>query len=559
MVINREQLQKFIKEVYPFYQMDEALLSFLAEKCEVVFYKKGDLVYQEGAPARFLYVLFEGQIDILKEVKHLIVRMNHMRMGDVFGEDVLELNCTRRTTARAEKDCLLIRIRLSSLAQIVKRSSRMQVCLQFMLRSYQIHLKNVSKTANQAESLRFICHPHEFSWILKPMVGFLVLMLACAALVGLVGAHWLPTWQVGWGCGLLAAIFIFWLLWNYIKWRNNFIIFTNQRAIHHATNILFQEIREDTPLNAIVSLAGQTNWLGRKFAFGNLSIKTLTGLLQLKYVPYLDEAHKLLEFLIDKQKREYQAQEKKEFETLLRERLAASRAISAEPEWPSKQTAPHAEEDTREQDFFSRLFGLQRQIGPSMIYRTHWIFMMKKTLFAFLVLLSLLLLEIYLYSNQLVSSHNTNVVWFFRISEILALLTWLYQFMDWRNDQYIITPEQIIDVYQKPFGLTDRRAAPLENIQSIRIERQGIAGMLFDFGSVFVKVGNEDFSFENVNHPMEIQQTLFGLLEQTRRMEKEEERTGQQHRLLDWLETFQRYTGESSKENQTEEKLDKLE
>jgi len=553
MIVSRDQLRNFIMQVYPFDKMDETSLSFLAEKCEIVFYKKGDLVYQEGAAARFLYVLLEGQMNILKEVKQLIVSLNHVRVGDVFGEDVLDLNCTRHTTTRAETDSLLIRIRLSSLTQIIKQSPAIQSGLQLLLRSYQILIRNVSKVSNEEESLRFISHPHEFSWILKPLLGGFVLMPACAIFIRLAQINWLSVWHAAWIIGSLSAIFMVWIVWHYWRWRNHWFIFTNLRAIHHATNFPFQEIREETPLNAVVSLARQTNCLGRKFGFGRLSIKTLTGLLQLRFVPFLDETQNLLEFLIEKQKRENKLHEKKEFEALLQERFASPGGISDETDISLKQAGKRMQEKPEMRDFVGWIFGLRRKIGTSIIYRTHWVFLIKKTFFPFLVWISLLLLEVYFRTNQIAFFNSSYLVWIFRLAEILALMVWLYQFMDWRNDQYIITPDQIVDVYQKPLGLTDRREAPIENIQSIRVERQGIAGMLLDYGNVFVKVGNEDFSFDGVNHPIEIQQTLFGLLERTHAKEKEEERIGQQRCLLDWLETYQRFTGENSMKNQSRE------
>ena len=44
------------------------------------------------------------------------------------------------------------------------------------------------------------------------------------------------------------------------------------------------------------------------------------------------------------------------------------------------------------------------------------------------------------------------------------ILWWVYQYLDWRNDIFQVTPDQILDIDKKPFGSEERRAAPLENI-----------------------------------------------------------------------------------------------
>ncbi len=136
---------------------------------------------------------------------------------------------------------------------------------------------------------------------------------------------------------------------------------------------------------------------------------------------------------------------------------------------------------------------------------------------------------------------------------------WFYQYLDWRNDQYIITPDQLIDVYRKPLGTEDRRAAPLENIQSIRYQRIGIPGLLFNFGTVFVKVGSEDFTFNNVYHPLEVQQTLFAYLERADLIEKRATLAEQQRQMLDWMDTYQQFNRDHAEDDRQADKYDKSE
>jgi hypothetical protein len=37
---------------------------------------------------------------------------------------------------------------------------------------------------------------------------------------------------------------------------------------------------------------------------------------------------------------------------------------------------------------------------------------------------------------------------------------WFYEYVDWINDIYILTPDQIMDIYRTPLGREDKKTAP---------------------------------------------------------------------------------------------------
>jgi hypothetical protein len=43
---------------------------------------------------------------------------------------------------------------------------------------------------------------------------------------------------------------------------------------------------------------------------------------------------------------------------------------------------------------------------------------------------------------------------------LVCFLIMIYQYVDWRNDIFQLTPNQVIDLDRKPFGRESRRAAP---------------------------------------------------------------------------------------------------
>ena len=86
---------------------------------------------------------------------------------------------------------------------------------------------------------------------------------------------------------------------------------------------------------------------------------------------------------------------------------------------------------------------------------------------------------------------------------------WWYEFEDWKNDIYLVTPDQIVDVSKKPFGQETRKSAPLGNVLSLRYERPGLLGMMLNFGCVLATVAGQEFRFEGVLDPVSVQNDIY--------------------------------------------------
>jgi len=122
-------------------------------------------------------------------------------------------------------------------------------------------------------------------------------------------------------------------------------------------------------------------------------------------------------------------------------------------------------------------------------------------------------------------------------SIILAVTSWawwLYQYQDWYNDVYIITSEQLVDVNRKPLGKEERRSAPVQNIQTVEYKRKGIIGLILNFGTVHIQIGNQELSFDDVYNPAAVQAEIFSRFkhrdQKTLRLEQE--------KLVDWIKAY---------------------
>ncbi len=120
-----------------------------------------------------------------------------------------------------------------------------------------------------------------------------------------------------------------------------------------------------------------------------------------------------------------------------------------------------------------------------------------------------------------------------------CFLIMTYQYVDWRNDIFQLTPNQVIDLDRKPFGRESRRAAPLENILSIEYERRGIIPMLFNFGTVYITVGNTQLTFNNVHQPSKVQQDIFSRIGKHTQEKESRQVLQERDRIAQWFKVFQ--------------------
>jgi hypothetical protein len=110
--------------------------------------------------------------------------------------------------------------------------------------------------------------------------------------------------------------------------------------------------------------------------------------------------------------------------------------------------------------------------------------------------------------------------------------------MDWSNDKYEVTSEQIIDIDRKPFGTESRNAAQLESILGTNYIRHGILGNIFNFGTVNITVGGTQLVFEDVMDPASVQSDI-DRRRMARKAKQDEARiTAERERMAEWLAAY---------------------
>jgi hypothetical protein len=194
---------------------------------------------------------------------------------------------------------------------------------------------------------------------------------------------------------------------------------------------------------------------------------------------------------------------------------------------------------------------LRYETGDTVIYRKHWVVLILDAWISVLAAFSTLMMFVsrlvqlaFLPEEVFISFTGGVSVDAWAMAYLIAFfpfaLWFAYQVMDWSNDKFEVTNDQIIDIDRKPFSTETRNAAPLEGIMSTQYERKGLLGNLFNFGTVIVTVGGTKMAFEDVMDPATVQSDI-----DRRRMARNAKKqegavAAERDRMAEWLATYHR-------------------
>lgn len=167
--------------------------------------------------------------------------------------------------------------------------------------------------------------------------------------------------------------------------------------------------------------------------------------------------------------------------------------------------------------------------GSNYIFRAHWARLVALELKPLLLTAGIALL---MYFSRNSTEPGLYKLWI--IAFLVCAGSMIYQFIDWRNDLFIITEDAVKDYNRKPLQEETVNVAMLDTIQSVRFEKKSIFQLLFDYGTVFTLAGLGELSFDYVGHPQKIQDLILEQISKRKESLRLEEEN-RQHAYLDEL------------------------
>jgi CRP-like cAMP-binding protein/membrane protein YdbS with pleckstrin-like domain len=399
------------------------------------------------------------------------------------------------------------------------------------------------------ETVAYFSRRHWVAFLMKNFLTFIFIGLVI--IFGIVGQA-LPGYQ-GWVIATVILLLVLAsaaLAWGIIDYRNDWLVVTNRRVVYQEKLLFVHDWRKEAPLEQIQSVDFLRTFIGRWLGFGTLIVRTAgtAGAIAFNYTTNFDELRGIIKVQQEQRKQHATAQSKMNIHRELEKRLGLmveppSRIARAQPpapqepeKWWSKVTGRHG-------------IGIRWQEGNRIIWRKHWMALLPQIGWGWLTpfLIIMLVAGFLALSTRQVPLEWEGVAsvvqWFllFFVIAFVGRLAWVI--IDWYNDTYEVSDNEVVNVRKLPFGLReDRRSAPLARIQNVEMRIPSPVHWLFDYGSVVIQTAAEfgTLIFYSVPNPRAVADEILTRMENAQRRQEEEEAYRRDRDLPDWFEMYNR-------------------
>ncbi len=529
------EYQPLLRNIFFLRDLDDAALDRLAQSMVTKEHAPGQTVARGGSPCSGLIFVLSGSIERQAHPSNADDASHVLSAGDTFGAlELVQGQYWATTYTALEPTKVLLWKRREATAFFQKQPAAM-ADLRFVARSQALAQKLQFSWLRENESINGLSRKHP-ALLIRALSVPVLLLGSAAALV------WWGSGTIGdpliWLASGVAAIGVLYGIWQGIDWGNDYYVVTNRRVVRLEKVIGIYDSRRETTLHNLQSVSVSTTMLGRVFGFGDVIIRTFTGRIMFPNIanPYA------MASMVEKNWRRVHEQRS------LEDRESKIHAVRrfTDPESETPQEAVLLEEQPSSDDTQEATeIGLGRwtlkvrfEDQGVITYRKHWAVLMRRTAIPSVAVIAL---------AGLVGAHLGGMITLLPTGTVLQIggalilafaLYWLYEFADWANDIYQITPTHIVEVHRKPLAREMRNVAPLESILGTEVDRKGIVGLMLNYGDVISTIGTEQFIFEGVFDPVGVQQEIVHGLEALLDRKQELDRQQKRDEMVEWLGVY---------------------
>jgi hypothetical protein len=539
----------FIRKIHLFSELSEDDLKDVAEALTDETFKDGETIIRQGSTGETFYILFRGRTKVTRRRRGHDETLAFLVPQDYFGEEELFRNRPRTATITSMGDSSVLALHRSKMKDLLKHAPAFKPTLEVVTASHRLWRKLRFNWVRADESVYFLARKHS--------------ILLWRSLFAPFGFMFLPALGMFWGAVVaseaafaIAAVIEFglvlWAIWRALDWGNDYYVVTNQRVVWVEKVVGLFDSRTEAPLQTVLSVGVETDAMGRILDYGNVIIRTFVGKIPFNYVSHPNHAAHMIEEYWNRTKEVGLSAEKEAMKDAIRRRL--NLPISAKP--PPPPIEEKKSKKRRPGGFsvaLANLFRVRLQEGETVTYRKHafvlWQQVKLPTFFILIIFAVWIARQVTLYSDPTrvllqIRPPFTIIAdtfsWTLPLLGVPFLLWWIYQYVDWSNDIFMVTPDQIIDIDKTPLGTAERRVAPIENILSTSSQRIGFLGNIFNYGTVYITVGGTQLEFQDVLDPATVQSDI-----DRRRMARQAAKTAaaaaiERERIAEWIATYHR-------------------
>ena len=521
------RLTHFLRDV-----PDEALESAAAQLTHETFAAGEDIVVQGSGPDA-LYFLLEGMVELIqRDARGGEQRLAGLTPGDTIGEAEVVYRLPRQATARAASACTLARWERADLSAFASAHGPALTSLRFAAASRRLASRLRFGWLGEGEIVYAAVRKHIALLYQSLLLPFGLTLL------GLLLASWAldsTTSLLGWAAAGVGAAGLLLGAWQVLDWSNDYYVVTNRRALWIEKVVGLYDSRREAPLHMVLSVSLRTDAITRFLGYGDVIIRTYTGQLTFRGVGN----PKAMAAMVEEHWRRLQHQRQMADRDALARTLQEQVGAEAAPP-PTSALPVTTERPSREVGLDHWTLQMRFEDKGVITYRKHWAVLLQA-----IGLPSILLVGI---AGLLGASLSGSVTLFDPALSVVVLLGligvlglwWLYQYVDWANDIYQVTPTQIVDITRKPLGTESREVAPLENILGTEVDRKGLAGLVLNYGTVTASIGAAEFKFQGVYDPVGVQQDIVRAQEAILARKREKESGQRRDEMVELLRLYEK-------------------
>jgi CRP-like cAMP-binding protein len=558
------KLVLFLRKIHLFHDLKDEELLQVGEKFTEVSFDAGEVILEQGVLADSLYLVYSGKVRVYRRREGSVQDLAILVPGDYFGEmEILGKRGPRSASVAALDATTVLRISSKDFSELLKTYPIIKPNIEIAIASRKLARTLRFRWLRDDEVVYFLARKHTFFLIQVLIVPVLALLVPLFLFIwgNLAGSITATSFAV-----ITLGVDIGWIIWNIIDWGNDYYIVTNQRVVWLEKVIGLYDSRNEAPLTEILSVGVETDLFGRALGYGDVLVRTFVGAIPFRRVLHPHQAAHMVEEYWHRSQEVSVRAEKEAFKDALRERLGLIKP-TVEEETPKKEEKktilPRLYRPNVFKLFFANLFKMRLEEGAVITYRKHWFVLIQQVFSPSIALLGLLGLTGARLYRLAVSpdlafvqtlADGTRGLDTVAVSLPLLMIPvlgwWIYQYIDWKNDIFRVTADQILDIDRKPFGTEERRAAPLDNILSTRYERLGFLGYILNFGTVYIDVGSAHFAFEDVLDPAGVQSDLDSRRLSRISFKKAAELESERNRMADWMAAYHQNVDEFRREQE---------
>jgi hypothetical protein len=551
---DRQQIVASLKEIRLFNGLNNAQLEQVASSIRPFPIKEGETLHLDGKDAPF-FIIVSGKLRITRIMKGSDGDSYSLEQGDFLGADVVFHGKKMSYHIFANKPALLYSIQLEALRHLLNAIPGLTKNIKKQLDWYKlIHSKPFSWLGEE-ETIKLLCRKHPAYLLVSEL---LPLVIAWTGILIIFLATEISTTSfrlvVGWFGAGVVGLSILWALWLYFDWGNDFYIITGERIVWLERKIGLYDSRQEAPLVAIKAGETKSSQVGRWLGYGDVITQTFMGQIFFRHIRNPGEIKNMID-LERKQALERQvATDIHAIEGTIRQKIEPTQAVTVPiaVNVPASITDGMTDQETKSitepMSFWQSLqarFQTRWEKDGVITYRKHLYVLFRMTWFPAICFFGLMVFTGLLYYwsvKDQIDLLKPGLILLLGISlTVMALLWWLYKFVDWSNDIYRVTSEKIIDSERKPLGDEITKSAPLENIIGLDYERLGFLGVVLNFGNVVINVGTDNrFIFYGIHNPARAQKDIFNYMYERRRKKLQTDTIQEQERVSDYIAAYHR-------------------